>query len=46
MKYTDLVEGDTTATKKQEYLVNGDMTAIAIRILKNLYDAKKRNRCP
>lgn len=41
MKYTDLVEGDATETEKQEYLVDGEMTAITIRIPKNLRDAGK-----
>lgn len=41
MKYTDLVEGGASATEKQEYLVDGDMTAITIRISKNLRDAGK-----
>lgn len=41
MKYTDLVEGDATETEKQEYLVDGEMIAITIRIPKNLRDAGK-----
>lgn len=41
MKYTDLVEGGATDTEKQEFLVDGDMTAITIRIPKNLRDAGK-----
>lgn len=41
MKYTDLVEGGATETEKQEFLVGGDMTAITIRIPRNLRDAGK-----
>lgn len=41
MKYTDLVESGATETEKQEFLVSGDMTAITIRIPKNLRDAGK-----
>lgn len=39
MKYSELVESDATQTQKQEFLTGGDMTAITIRIPKNLKDA-------
>lgn len=41
MKYSDLVENGVTDTEKQEFLVGGDITAITIRIPKNLRDAGK-----
>lgn len=41
MKYSDLVENGATDTEKQEFLVGGDMSAITIRIPKNLRDAGK-----
>lgn len=41
MKYSDLVENGATDTEKQEFLVGGDITAITIRIPKNLRDAGK-----
>lgn len=39
MKYSELVEGDATQTQKQEYLTSGDVTAITIRIPRNLKEA-------
>jgi len=39
MKYTELVEGKATETEIREFLSEGDMTAITIRIPKNLKDA-------
>jgi predicted DNA binding CopG/RHH family protein len=39
VKYSELVEGNTTLTEKQEFLTGGEMTAITIRIPKNLKDA-------
>ena len=41
MKYSDLVENGSTDTQKQEFLVDGGMTAITVRIPKNLRDAGK-----
>jgi predicted DNA binding CopG/RHH family protein len=41
MKYSDLVENGATDTEKQEFLVDGGMAAITIRIPKNLCDAGK-----
>lgn len=39
MKYSELVEGKTTRTERQEFLTTGDTTAITIRIPKNLKEA-------
>ena len=39
MKYSELVEGETTKTERQEFLTGGEMTAITIRIPKNLKEA-------
>lgn len=39
MKYSELVERETTKTERQEFLTGGEMTAITIRIPKNLKDA-------
>ena len=39
MKYSELVEGSATKTEKQEFLTSGEMTAITIRIPKNLKEA-------
>lgn len=39
MKYSELVEGDTTRTERQEFLAGGETTAITIRIPKNLKQA-------
>ncbi len=39
MKYSELVEGEATKTERQEFLTGGEMTAITIRIPKNLKDA-------
>ena len=41
MKYSDLVENGSTDTQKQEFLVDGGMTAITVRIPRNLRDAGK-----
>lgn len=41
MKYSNLVESGANDTKKQEFLVSGSMTAITIRISKNLRDVGK-----
>ena len=41
MKYSELVEGETTKTERQEFLTGGEMTAITIRIPKNMRDAAK-----
>ena len=41
MKYSDLVENSTNTTEKQLFLVGGDMTAVTIRIPRNLRDAGK-----
>lgn len=43
MKYSELVESGTSTTEKQEFLSGGDMTAITIRIPKNLRDAGKES---
>ena len=39
MKFTELVESGANKTKQHEYLVDGDQTAITIRIPSNLKDA-------
>ncbi len=40
MKYSEFVEAaETTKTERQEFLTGGEMTAITIRIPKNLKDA-------
>ncbi len=41
MKYSDLVENSANTTEKQLFLVGGDMTAVTIRIPRNLRDAGK-----
>lgn len=41
MNYTELIKSDACATDIQEYLAGGDMTAITIRIPRNLRDAAK-----
>lgn len=41
MKYSDLVENGASDTEKQEFLVSGDMTAVTIRVPRNLRDAGK-----
>lgn len=41
MKYSDLVENGANTTEKQKFLVDGDMTAVTIRIPRNLRDAGK-----
>lgn len=41
MDYSDLIKNDACATDIQRYLVKGEMTAITIRIPKNLRDAAK-----
>lgn len=39
MKFTELVDSGANKTKLHEYLVDGDQTAITIRIPSNLKDA-------
>ncbi len=41
MKHSDLVENGATDTEKQEFLVDGDMAAITIRIPENQRGAGK-----
>jgi predicted DNA binding CopG/RHH family protein len=41
MSYLELVESGASATDIQKYLVDGEMTAITIRIPKNLRDSAK-----
>ena len=41
MDYTDLMKSNACAADIQRYLAKGDMTAITIRIPKNLRDAAK-----
>lgn len=41
MKYSDLIENGANTIEKQEFLDGGDMTAVTIRIPKNLRDAGK-----
>ena len=41
MAYIDLVKKNADATELREYLIDGDMTAITIRIPKNLRDSAK-----
>lgn len=39
MKFTELVDSGANKTKQHEYLVDGEQTAIAIRIPSNLKEA-------
>ena len=39
MKFTELVDSGASKTKQHEYLVEGEQTAITIRIPSNLKDA-------
>ena len=39
MKFTELVDSGANKTKQHEYLVDGEQTAITIRIPRNLKDA-------
>ena len=41
MDYAELIKNDACATDIQRYLVEGEMTAITIRIPKSLRDAAK-----
>lgn len=41
MKYSSLVESVANDTEKQEFLVRGEITAITIKISKNLRGAGK-----
>lgn len=41
MSYKELIRSDADATDIQQYLVDGEMTAITIRIPKNLRDSAK-----
>lgn len=41
MGYIDLVKSDASVTDMQAYLIDGEQTAITIRIPKNLRDSAK-----
>ena len=41
MRYKQLIKSGADATDIQQYLVDGEMTAITIRIPKNLRDSAK-----
>jgi predicted DNA binding CopG/RHH family protein len=41
MSYTDMVRKGASDTEIREYLVDGDMTAITIRIPRNLRESAK-----
>ena len=41
MSYKELIKSGADATDIQQYLVDGEMTAITIRIPKNLRDSAK-----
>ena len=41
MSYKELIRSGADATDIQQYLVDGEMTAITIRIPKNLRDSAK-----
>ena len=43
MKFTELVDSGASKTKQHEYLVDGEQTAITIRIPSNLKDAYNNN---
>lgn len=43
MKFTELVDSGASKTKRHEYLVDGEQTAITIRIPSNLKDAYNNN---
>lgn len=42
MDYADMLKRGASATEMREYLVDGEMTAITIRIPKNLRDSAKK----
>lgn len=42
MDYADMLKCGASATEMREYLVDGEMTAITIRIPKNLRDSAKK----
>lgn len=39
MKYSELVESGATESERQDFLVEGEPTAVTLRIPKNLKDA-------
>ena len=45
MKFTELVDSGASKTKQHEYLVDGEQTAITIRIPSNLKDAAAEAAC-
>lgn len=42
MDYADMLKRGVSATEMREYLVDGEMTAITIRIPRNLRDSAKK----
>lgn len=42
MDYTDMLRDGASSTEIREYLVEGDMTAVTIRIPRNLRDSAKK----
>lgn len=42
MDYADMLRDGTSSTEIREYLVEGDMTAVTIRIPRNLRDSAKK----
>lgn len=42
MDYADMLKRGASATEMREYLVDGEMTAITIRIPRNLRDSAKK----
>ena len=45
MKCSELAEGDTAKTERQELLIGGETVAIAIRIPKNLLESAAERAC-
>lgn len=42
MGYTDMLRDGASSTEMREYLVDGDTTAVTIRIPRNLRDSAKK----
>lgn len=42
MDYAEMLRDDASSTEIREYLVDGEMTAVTIRIPKNLRDSAKK----
>lgn len=42
MDYAEMLRDDVSSTEIREYLVDGEMTAVTIRIPKNLRDSAKK----